>query len=93
MPTIAFTLITKIQGDFNGMNFERFEREFSRLRDLFKERGFYKEPNRFEIDLFGRFLDYHSQVIIITSRLEEDIAEHDSFTKYVFRSMRDKKKN
>jgi hypothetical protein len=42
--------------------------------------------------VFGKFIDYHSQVIIITSRLEKDIEEHESFKKYVFERVKEKRK-
>ena len=74
------------------MNLKRFEEAISSLRNLFKEEGFYKDPNRFEIDMFCRFIDYHSQVIIITSRLEEDIAEHDSFVKFILKCVKENRK-
>lgn len=73
------------------MNLERFEKAISSLRNLFKEEGFYKNPDKFEIDLFGKFIDYHSQVTIITSRLEEDIAENESLKKYIIKCAREKR--
>ena len=73
------------------MDFVRFEREFSDLVELFKIQGFYKNANRFEADVFARFLDYHSEVSIITSRLEEEIAWYESFKKYVFTCVKEKR--
>lgn len=73
------------------MNLERFENAISSLRNLFEEEGFYKEPNKFEIDLFGKLIDYHSQVLIITSRLEEDVAGHDSLKEYVIKCAMEKR--
>ena len=57
------------------MNFEKFEKEFSNLANLFKKEGFYKKPSNFEIDLYGKFLGYNFEVKIITSRLESEINE------------------
>jgi hypothetical protein len=57
------------------MNFERFEREFSSLANLFKKEGFFREPSSFETDLYGKFLDYNFGVKIIVSRLEHEINE------------------
>ena len=66
------------------MKLERFEKAISRLTNLFQKEGFYKDhPTKFEKDLFGKFIFYHSHVLIITSRLHEDIAEDDSFTRLV----------
>jgi hypothetical protein len=64
------------------MNFEKFEMEFADLVNLFKQNGFHKNPSKFESVVFSKFLDYHSEVKIITSRLEEEIAESDSFQRY-----------
>jgi hypothetical protein len=73
------------------MNLERFEKAISSLTDMFKDEGFYKSPDKFEIDVFGKFIDYHSQAIIITSRLEEDITEHDSLMKYIIKCAMEKR--
>lgn len=73
------------------MNLARFEKSISSLRKLFKEEGFYKNPNKFEIDIFGKFIDYHSQALIITSRLEEDVAEHNSLKKYIIKCAMEKR--
>jgi len=59
------------------MNFEKFEMEFADLVNLFKQNGFHKNPSKFESVVFSKFLDYHSEVKIITKRLEEEIAESD----------------
>lgn len=74
------------------MNLHRFEKACSNLRKFFKEEGFYKNPNKFEIDVFGKLIDFHSQAVIMTSRLQKDIAEHDSFVKFVFKRVREKRK-
>ena len=58
------------------MNFEKFEREFSDLANLFKYEGFYnKRSSNYEEDLYGKFLEYRFIIRIITSRLESDISE------------------
>ena len=72
------------------MNLDRFEKLISNLGNLFKEKGFYKDPNSFEIDLFGSFLNFHSQALIITSRLEEDIDEFESFNKIILKHIQKK---
>ena len=74
------------------MNFARFEREISNLRNLFGKKGFYKEPNKHEIDVFGKFLNFHSEVEIITSRLEKEIADFNSYQKYVIKCVRKNRK-
>lgn len=63
------------------MNFERFEKHFSSLVNLFRSEGFYKEPSTFEVDLYGKFLDYNVWVKIIVSRLESEIKEFSSLNK------------
>ena len=73
------------------MELERFEKAFSELTDFLEEKGFYREPNRFELDVYGKITDYWLEAIIITERLEEDIANSKSYTKYVFNSLRDGK--
>jgi hypothetical protein len=65
------------------MNLERFETEFSKLYDLLKREGFPKEKDKDEIRVYGRFVSYHSELLIINSRLIEEIAEHDSFMEYI----------
>jgi hypothetical protein len=75
-----------------GINFERFEKEFSKLESLFRNQGFYKNADKFEIDVFGRFIDYDSQVVIITSRLEDEIALHESFMKYILTRLKEERK-
>jgi hypothetical protein len=70
------------------MNLDRFERTISNLREKFEEEGFYKNPDKFDIDVFGKFLDYHSQAIIITSRLEEDVTDVKSFQKYMVKNLK-----
>jgi len=71
------------------MNLERFEKSVSSLENLLREEGFYKNPTQFEIDVFVRLMDFQSQVVIITARLEEDIVENESFTKYIFERIRE----
>jgi len=69
------------------MNFERFEREFSNLANLFRKEGFFKggmlASDFKEVDLYAKFLDYRLYLRIITSRLESEITEfisiNDSF--------------
>ena len=73
------------------MELERFEKAFSKLTDLFSEQGFYNNPNRFEIDVYGKIIDYELQALIITERLEEDISNDKSHTKYVFGSLEEGK--
>jgi hypothetical protein len=73
------------------MELKRFEKSFSKLTNLFRTKGFYKNPNRFEIDVFGKIADYQLQVLIITGRLEEDISFDRANTKYVFDCLRDGK--
>jgi len=70
------------------MNLTKFEAEFSNLRNLFSKKGFYKEPDKEEIDVFGKFLSYHSEVEIITSRLEKEIADFISHQKYFMECMK-----
>lgn len=72
------------------MNLDRFEKLISDLGNLFREKGFYKDPNSYEIDLFVKFIDFHSQAVIITSRLEEDIAEFESFNKTILKNVKEK---
>ena len=74
------------------MNLERFETEFSNLENLFRKKGFYKKPDEYEIDVFGKFLSYYSEVEIITSRLEKEITDFNSCQKYVIECVRNKKK-
>ena len=66
------------------MELERFETAFSKLTDMFSTEGFYKNPNRFEIDVFGKIAHYQLQALIITGRLEEDIALSKANTQYIF---------
>jgi hypothetical protein len=73
------------------LEYERFEKAFSKLTDMFGEQGFYKNPNRFGIDVYGRISDYWLQALIITGRIEEDISNNKSHTKYVFDSLEEGK--
>jgi len=72
------------------MDFERFEEEFSNLKAVFKQKGFAQKPNASGQNVFSKFLDYHLQVLIITSRLEQGIVDHDSFSKYIFECLKNK---
>jgi len=69
---------------------DRFEKAILSLVNLFRE-GFYKNPNQFDIDVFAKFMDILPQVMIITSRLEEDIVEFDSMSKYFFEYAKERK--
>jgi len=72
------------------MNFERFEREFFNLANLFRKEGFFKRgmlaSDFEEVDLYAKFLDYQLYLRIIASRLESEITEfismNDSFLDY-----------
>jgi len=66
------------------MNFERFERQYSNLVNLFREKGFYKKPNKFEGSVFVKFVNYGFEREIITSRLEEEIAYSELLIKSIF---------
>ena len=55
------------------MNLERFDSEFSKLFDLLKNEGFPKNNDRTELDLYGRFASFHSELLIINARLSEEI--------------------
>lgn len=74
------------------MNFAKFEKAFANLENLFRNKGFYKEQDKFEIDVFVKFLNYYSQVKIITSRLEEEIVDFDSFQKYILKCVKNNRK-
>ena len=73
------------------MELKRFDASFSNLTKLFRK-GFYKKPNEFEINVFSKIADFQLQALIITSRLEEDIAEHMTHTKYIFDCVKESKK-
>lgn len=77
--------------EIGKMNLKRFEKWISSLSNLFRGEGFCKDPDKFEMDVFVKFIDYHSQAIIIISRLKEDIARHESFTKYLIECVEEKK--
>lgn len=74
------------------MELERFEKTFEKLTDFFKE-GFYKNPNRFEIDVYGKISDYYLQALIITERLEQDLLEQKTHTKYILDNLKEEKGN
>jgi hypothetical protein len=64
------------------MNLERFESEFSKLFDLLKNEGFPNKDDRKEVALYGRFASFHSELLIINSRLSEEIEFYHSFNQY-----------
>jgi len=66
------------------MNLERFERQYSNLADMFRKKGFYKKPDKFEERVFVKFVDYRFEMDIITSRLEEEVSYADSLIKSLF---------
>ena len=65
------------------MELKRFDKSFSNLTRLFKK-GFYKKATSFEIDVFGKISYFQLEALIITSRIEEDIATEKAHTKFVF---------
>lgn len=69
------------------MELKRFDKSFSNLTKVFKK-GFYKKPDKFEIDVFCKIIDFQLQVLIITSRLEEDIAKDTIYTKHIVDSLK-----
>jgi len=69
------------------MNLERFERQYSNLANLFKERGLDKKP------IFVKFVNYGFEAKIITSRLEEEIAYATSLLKSIFSDVKRKEVN
>lgn len=64
------------------MNLERFETEFSKLYDFLKSEGFPKDNDENEIRVYGRLMSYHSDLLIINSRLVTEIAENETFNEY-----------
>lgn len=69
------------------MNLERFERQYSNLANLFKERGLDKKP------IFVKFVNYGFETKIITSRLEEEITYATSLLKSIFSDVKRKEVN
>jgi len=71
------------QNSDNHVKLDGFNREFDRLYDFFREKGFYKNPNTEEISVFGRFLDYKGSIGIILERLYEEITIDKKNTSYI----------
>lgn len=72
------------------MELKEFDKAFHTLTKTFRK-GFYKNPNEFEKLVFGRIVDFQFQTLIITSRLEEDIAKLDTHSTYIFDCLKENK--
>lgn len=73
------------------MNLDAFENSLSNLTSTIREYGFFKNPNRFEAHVFGKVADFHSELTIITKRIEEDLEEEITSEKHVFNLLKEKK--
>lgn len=71
------------------MELSEFDKSLSKLIRKLKG-SFFRKPNRCGINglsVYGKMSDFQLQVKVITSRLVEDIAEHEVYTKLIFDSL------
>jgi hypothetical protein len=73
------------------MKLSKFDKAFSNLTELFHKKGYYKNPNKEQANVFGKIVDYQIQLMIITGRLETDIEMEKAHEKYIFDSLKENK--
>jgi hypothetical protein len=73
------------------MDLKEFEDSLVCLTSFLKRDGFYAKPNRLELHVFGKLVDYESQIEIIMKRIKQDIKEETRSTKSIFDAMKAEK--